>query len=299
AQGQSLEEMLRNPYVNLLKVSPNYFDTLRIPLIRGRVFETTDTLKTAGVAVVNRRLAERLRPGGDVVGMRIKVGTPDETDDYMKWKQWLEIVGVVGDIKQDEVGGQSALALYMSYQQLMDGNMYVAVKCKVPPVTLVNPVNQAVWAIDPEQATFDIKPMDERLADMLRPQRLASSVVGLFAVVALVLAAGGLYGVMAYSVGQRTREIGIRLALGAQPLDVVHMILRETGQLILAGLLLGGMAVLVFGKMVATLLFEISPFDPLTFGVVSTILCCVMLLAGFIPARRAASTDPVQSMRVD
>lgn len=289
--GQSADEQQRNPFANDLRVSPNYFQAMGIRLLSGRYLNEADTANTERVGVISRRLAERLFPNQDPIGKRLKAGA------LASDAKWTNIVGVVGDVKHEEVSGGAGFDLYTSYQQLGDSNMYLLLRTRVSPASLIPAATQAVWAGDAEQSAFNIVTMEERIADTIWQRRLAGTLFLVFAGLALALAAIGIYGVMAYTVGQRAREIGIRMALGAAPQDVQRMILRQGAGLIALGSFLGLLIALAGGQAIKSLLYGTSSADPATFLLVAGVLSSVALLACWLPARRATRVDPLQALR--
>jgi predicted permease len=290
-EGQSADEQQHTPFANDLRVSPNYFQAMGIQLITGRYLNEADTSQTERVAVISRRLAEHTFPNQNPLGKRLKAGAP--TSDA----KWATIVGVVGNVKHEAVSGDGGFDLYTSYQQVGDSNMYLLLRTKVPPRTLAAAATQVVWAGDPEQSTFNIVTMEERIADTVWQRRLAGTLFLIFAVLALVLASVGIYGVMAFSVGQRTREIGIRMALGAQSQDVLRMIVGQGARLIALGIVIGLVIALAGGRVIQSLLYGINSTDPLIYLFVLVVLSGVALVACWLPARRATRIDPLLALR--
>jgi putative ABC transport system permease protein len=290
-EGQSADEQQRNPFANDLRVSPNYFSAMGIRLMAGRFLNEADNAQTDRCAVISQRFAERMFPHQNPVGKRLKTGAVTSES------KWATIVGVVGNVKHEAIASDGGFDWYTSYQQVGDANMYLLLRTKVPPETLTAAATQAVWTGDPEQSTFNIVTMDERIADTVWQRRLAGTLFLIFAALALVLAAIGIYGVMAYTVGQRTREIGIRLALGAQPREVLRMIVGQGAKLIAIGLGIGLGIALVGGRVIKNLLYDISSADPLIYLLVLVVLASAALLACWLPARRATRIDPLHALR--
>jgi predicted permease len=292
-EGQSVEEQQRNPYLNDLRISPNYFQTIGVRLIKGRLLSEFDTTDSERVGVISQRLAERAWPGQDPIGKRLKVGGVDSQS------KWTTIVGVVGDVKHEEIAGEAGLDLYVSYRQVGDSNMYLLLRTKVAPMTLAGAATRAVWTGDPEQSTFNIATMEDRIADTIWQRRLSGALFIVFAALALVLASVGIYGVMSYVVSQRTREIGIRMAMGARPRDVLKLVIGQGAMLIAAGLGAGLIVAFIASQIINSLLYQVSATDPLTYLVVSLLLAAVALVACYIPARRAMKVDPMTALRVE
>jgi putative ABC transport system permease protein len=290
-EGQSADEQQRNPFVNDIRVSPNYFQAMGIPLVAGRTLTEFDTAATERVGVISQRLAERLFPGQNPLGKRLKVG------DLFSQSQWTTIVGVVRNVKHEEVAGDGGLDLYAPYQQVGESNMYLLLRTNVPPLNLAGAATRAVWASDPEQSVFNVTTMETRIADTVWQRRLSGTLFLVFAALALALAAIGIYGVMSYAVSQRKREIGIRMALGAQPKDVLRMIVGQGARLIALGLGVGLVVALLGSRLIHSLLYGISSADPLVYVSVLAVLTAVALLACWLPARRATKVDPLQALR--
>jgi putative ABC transport system permease protein len=290
-EGQTADEQQRNPFVNDIRVSPNYFQAMNIPLVAGRALTEFDTTTTERVGVISQRLAERMFPNQNPIGKRLKVG------DLFSQSQWTTIVGVVRNVKHEEVAGDGGLDLYVSHQQLGESNMYLLLRTKVPPLTLADAATRTVWDSDPEQSVFNVTTMEARIADTVWQRRLSGTLFLVFAGLALVLAAIGIYGVMAYTVSQRTREIGIRMALGARPQDVLRMIVGQGAKLIAIGLGIGLVVALIGSRLIHSLLYGISSADPLVYVIVLAVLTAVALLACWLPARRATRVDPLHALR--
>jgi putative ABC transport system permease protein len=291
--GQSAEEQQHNPYLNDLRVSPNYFQTIGVRLIKGRLLNEFDTAEAERVGVVSRRLAERAWPGQDPIGKRMKVG------GVSSQSKWTTIIGVVGDVKHEEIAGDGGFDLYVSYQQVVESNMYLLLRAKVAPMSLADGAMRAVWASDPEQSTFDIVTMEERIADTIWQRRFSGALFIVFAALALVLASVGIYGVMSYLVSQRTHEIGVRMAMGAGPRDVLKLVIGQGAKLIAVGLAAGLIVAFIAGRIINSMLYQVSATDPLTYLVAPLLLAVVALLACYIPARRAMKVDPIMALRTE
>jgi putative ABC transport system permease protein len=291
--GQSADEQQRNPFLNDLRVNPNYFQVMGIPLLAGRYLNEFDTENTERVGVVSQRLAERAFPNQNPIGKRLKVG------NLFSESKWTTIVGVVRNVKHEEVSGDGGMDLYAPYQQAVDANMYLLLRTKVPPLTVADVATRAVWVGDPEQSTFNVTTMEARIADTVWQRRLSGALFLVFAGLALVLASIGIYGVMSYAVSQRAREIGIRLAMGAQPGDVLRLVIGQGAKLIAIGLALGLVAAFVAARLMTGLLYQVSAVDPLTYLLVSSLLAAVALVSCYIPARRSMKVDPIIALRVE
>ncbi|HLL14391.1 MAG TPA: ABC transporter permease [Pyrinomonadaceae bacterium] len=270
--------------------TPDYFKTMRIPLKAGRAFTEQDRVDTPPVVVVNESLARRFFPGEDPVGKRLTVWRDE--------KFAREIIGVVGDVKSDRLDAETDAQIYVPYPQDAGwGGLSLAVRTTVEPETLTADVRGAVLSIDKNQPVFDIKTMDDVLAASVANNRLVVLLFGLFALFALLLATVGIYGVMSYTVAQRTHEIGIRMALGAQPADVLRLILKQGLVLTCAGVGLGLVGSLALSRLLESLLYGVSATDPITFGGLSLLLALVALVACYLPTRRAMKVDPMVALR--
>jgi putative ABC transport system permease protein len=270
--------------------TPDYFKTMRIPVKAGRAFAEQDRAESPPVVVVNESLARQVFPGEDPVGKRLTVWRDE--------KFAREIVGVVGDVKSSRLDAQTNSQIYVPYAQDAGwGALTLAVRTTVEPETLTAGVRGAVLSIDKHQPVHDIKTMDDVLTASVANNRLVVLLFGLFALFALLLATVGIYGVMSYSVAQRTHEIGIRMALGAQQADVLRLIFKQGLALTLAGVGLGLVGSFALSRLLSSLLFGVSPTDPVTFGGLSLLLAGVALLACYVPTRRAMKVDPMVALR--
>jgi putative ABC transport system permease protein len=273
-------------------IGPGYFSTMGIPLVRGRDFTEQDTTDTGYTVVVSEKMAKHFWPGQDPIGKRLKPGST--TSD----SPWREVIGVVKDVRQNDFVADPKLQMYMSYRQLkfLAPNALV-VRTSVDPMSLAIPLRNAVWAVDKDQPVSNIRSMEEIVAAAMARQRFSTMLLGIFAALALVLAAVGIYGVMSYSVAQRTREIGIRLALGAQRTDVLKLAMGQGLRLVIIGVGIGLVAALVLTRVMAGLLFGVSATDPVTFVTISFVLLAVAMLASYVPSVRAMKVDPMVALR--
>ncbi|MGH9401719.1 MAG: ABC transporter permease [Terriglobia bacterium] len=268
--------------------TPGYFRTMDIPLLRGRAFNKHDTANGPPVVIVNEMMARRYWPNANVVGKHIKIGGD---------KGWRQVIGVVKDVRQHALWESSRPMMYVPYAQDPWPSATIAVRSAIDPTTLVHSVRWVIGTVDKEEPVSNVKTMDKVVSVSIAPKRLNALLLGLFAALALVLGAVGIYGVIAYSVGQRTHEIGVRMALGAQKQDVLWLFSTQGLRLVLAGVGIGIVASLGLTRLMASMLYGVKPTDPLTFITVSLILLGVALLACYIPARRAAKVDPVVALR--
>ena len=272
-------------------VGGDYFRAMGIPLVAGRLFAEHDTRTSDRVVVVDDFMAKQFWPGTDAVGKRIRLGGVDSTS------AWMTVVGVVGRIKQDALDTESRIAVYFPHTQFPTRSMNVVLKTSADPMTLAGPATVEIRRMDPDLPVYNVRSMSERLDVSLARRRFAMLLLSLFAALALGLAAIGVYGVIAYLVTHGTREIGIRMALGATPRTILSLILRHGLTLAALGIVLGTAAALALARFMRGLLFEIQTFDPATFFGVIAVLTAVAVVATIIPARRAARIDPIQSLR--
>jgi predicted permease len=272
-------------------VAGGYFQAMRIPLRAGRLFDEHDTRETPRVIVVDDAFAAELWPGEDPLGKRVRAGGFDATPSSTPW---LTVVGVVSRIKQDRLDAGSRIALYHPHTQYPARSLNVAVRSAGDVAAAVR---AEVAALDPELPIHGLRTMDDRVTASLARRRFSTLLLAAFALLALALGVIGTYGAMAYEVSQATRELGIRLALGATPRRLVGLVLREGLTLALAGVAVGAGAALLLTRAMQSLLFGVPPFDPATFGAVAALLLAAALAACYLPARRAAAVDPVTSLR--
>jgi putative ABC transport system permease protein len=283
----------QDPAIGVGAVSPDYFQTLHIPLLSGRHVDERDGPTAQKVALVNEAFARRFFPKGDVLGKRVSFGC-EESDGLCR-----TIVGVVGNIRQESLTDEFASELYLPSTQMPMNSMTVFVRTASDPLSLVSAVRSAVLAVDNNQPIYDVKTLTERVSDATAVSRSLTVLFGSFALLALVLGSVGIYGIVAYAVTQRTQEIGIRMALGAQARDILHLVLRHGFVLVLSGVAIGVAAALALTRFLATLLFGITPTDTLTFVVVSAVFFLIAMFASFIPARRATRVDPLIALRYE
>ncbi|MBD0320300.1 MAG: ABC transporter permease, partial [Gemmatimonadetes bacterium] len=282
-EGQPLPAGAAAPFAGEWRVTPDYLRVMGIPLLRGRALTDADRQGAPAVALVNQAMARRFWPGQDPVGRRIKP---------VWWQEWITVVGVVGDVKDGGLQEESGLQLYRPVAQGPSTSMHLVVRTRAAPEALAAPVAQEVWAVDPDVPVSDVRTMREVVAASVAGPRSAMTLLGLFAGIALVLGAIGVYGVIAYAVSRRTQEFGIRMAMGASRGAVVGLVLRQGGRLAAAGVGAGLLAALVLTRVLASLLFGVSAADPLTFGVVALLVLGLALLASYVPAWRATRIEP-------
>jgi len=270
-----------------------YFETMKTPLIRGRFFNEQDTPESEKVAIIDENMARTYWPDDDPVGKRLKFGRVESKTP------WLTVVGVVASVKQYALDTESRVAFYTPHEQSPSGGLYVTVRTATDPRNIASAITAEARAMDPNVPIYDIKTMDQRLTESLARRRFAMFALGLFAGVAMLLAAVGIYGVMSYSVTQRTREIGIRMALGAPTRGVLTLIVGQGMLLAGAGVVIGLAGAVATTRLMSSLLYGISATDPITFGVIGILLASVALLACYVPARRATKVDPMVALRYE
>jgi putative ABC transport system permease protein len=272
-------------------VGDGYFETLGMPILRGRSFTRQDAEQSKPmVTVVNEALARRISPKGDAVGKVLLLGGGDNPRRVI-------VVGVKADTHQMGLDTEVRPELFLPTRTL--NSIALVVRTVDDPLRLSNAVQSQVWAIDPNQPAADVSSMDQRMADGLAQRRFNMLLFGIFAGLALLLASVGIYGVLAYTVTQRMREIGIRIALGASARNVAGLVLRQGLALALAGVVIGGAAAFALTRWMESLIFGVSPTDPVTFSAVSALLVTIALMASYVPARRAVRLDPMRSLRVE
>jgi putative ABC transport system permease protein len=294
-EGRSSPGDLQLPFALYRVVSPNYFRAMGIALQRGRLFDAHDAPDTQAVIVINQRLAEQYWPNEDPIGKRLKIGPVDSPN------QWLTVVGLVNNVRQTEIAEQKH-EIYVPYAQerrVFMSPRDLVVSTKQDPASVVAAVRQAVWSVDKDQPVSNVQTMDQVVAASISKERFQSLLLGLFAALALLLACVGLYGVISYSVVQRTHEIGVRMALGAKPVDVLRLVIRQGMGLTIVGLIVGVAAGSVVTRVLSDMLYGVGTRDPLTFVGAPLLLLLVAFLACYIPARRATRIDPLVALRYE
>jgi putative ABC transport system permease protein len=292
-EGQTPEQQRFNPHALAPRVSHDYFTVAGIPLLQGRSFFESENLNTPRVCVVSQELAKRFWPNDTPLGKRVKLAQV-ESD-----AEWRTVIGVAGDARYQGLDQGTGLAIYLPYNQATAGAMHLLVRTKGDPARLIESSRQAVWSVDPQLAIYSARTMETILANSTWQRRLWGVSFAVFAALALALAAVGVYGVMSYLTGRRTREIGIRMALGAQPGAVLRLVIGQGLKLVVIGMAIGLIGSLAMTRVMANLLFGVSATDPVTFAGVSLLLIIVAFLACWVPARRAAKVDPMIALRVE
>ena len=283
-----------------MAVSPDYFKAMGIPMVRGRSFDERDNETMPRVVIVDERLAEHFWPNSDPIGRRMYF--PDDMNNLLKTDEhttWLTVVGVTRTLRYENMDGSGAPvgAYYCPIAQDPDNTVTFAAKTAGNPDAIVRSLRGEILRLDPDLAVFDVHSMAERIDLSLAPRRTSMLLANAFGGVALFLATLGIYGVLAYLVAQRTREIGIRVALGSTRAKILKMVLREGLQLVIIGLVLGIIGAILLQKAIASEIYGVRPLDPLVLGSVTAVLAIVTLAACAVPARRAMRVDPIIALR--
>jgi putative ABC transport system permease protein len=270
-------------------VSPRYFESLGVPLRRGRVFDERDVAGSPMVAVIDQAFAARYFPGEDPIGRGLDIGNGSDG--------FYQIVGIVGNVRHDALDAEPGPTMYVPYKQDVFQSMWLAVRTDGEPAQLAAAARAAVPQLDAALPAARIGPLTDALSDSIAQRRFSMLLLVLFAAIAAFLAAVGLYGVVAYAVAQRTRELGVRMAVGARAGDIVRLVVGGGMRLALLGVALGTVAALGLSRILAALLFEITPFDPASYAATALGLLTVAAAACAVPALRAARVDPLAALR--
>jgi predicted permease len=273
---------------NVRIINPGYFDVMRIPLKLGRYFTGQDIKGAQETVIVNEALAERFWPNEYPIGKRLQRG---------KSGPWRTVVGVISDAKEYSAEKEPPIAVYYPAEQVIARNMYLVIRTTSDPVPMTSAIVKEIQAVDPEMPVYDVGSMDQRLYVSLARRRFSMFLLGVFALIALILAAIGVYGVMAYSVSQRTHEFGVRIALGARPDAILRLVIRQALILAALGVAIGLIGAFALTRVMSSLLFGVSATDLLTFVITSLLLGSIALMASYIPARRAAKVDPIAALQ--
>jgi putative ABC transport system permease protein len=276
---------------NFRDVSPNYFRTMDMPLIQGRAFTDHDNTDSPGVVIIDATLAHHFFPNEDPIGRHLQIPNASAVQ--------REIVGVVGGVRETGFDQQPRPTIYFPSGQSSDQTMSLVVRTDLPTGTILPAIKDAIWSVDKNQPVFEVRTMDQIIAEITSPQRVASFALDALAFLAFILAAIGIYGVTSYTVSQRVHEIGVRMALGAQPRDVMRLVLSQGVKFALWSMVIGLAASFALTRLMASLLYDVSATDPSTFIVVGVFFALTAVAASYIPARRAASIDPMVALRAE
>ncbi|MDQ6911845.1 MAG: ABC transporter permease [Verrucomicrobiota bacterium] len=295
AEGQSIDQQKSNPLANFQTVSSDYFKLLHIPLLQGRVFDERDNLSAPQVCIISARLAQRIWPNEQSIGRRLKLGSLTED------AEWLTVVGVVGDVRHQGLDRDFGPDFYKPSLQLAWKQMHYLVRARngIDPLSLVPAVRAQVAAASPETGVFNFGSLEKEMSDSLWQPRLQGWLLGFFSIVALTLAASGLYGAMAYGVAQRTREIGIRMALGATRARVLRLVLGQGMRAVAIGLLCGLSGAFVLSRLLGAVVHPGNPHDLTSYFIACLALMLAALLACWLPARRATRVNPSDALRTE
>jgi putative ABC transport system permease protein len=280
--------------MELRPATPGYFQAMGIPVIRGRGIEPGDTSRSASVVVLTESAVRKYFPNENPLGQSITLGwrRPEGLP-----KAGGEVIGVVADVKTLGLARDVVPEIYVPYAQLPMGSMDVVLRTSVPPLSLGPSVESVVRELDPEIPVARMRSLDALVARSISQPRFYVLLLGLFASTAVFLAALGIFGVMSYAVAQRSREIGIRMAIGAHPADVMRLMLKNAGALVASGIVMGLVGSLALSRSLSGLLFNLSPTDPVTLAGVAALLGAVALVASYLPARKATLVDPLLTLR--
>jgi putative ABC transport system permease protein len=287
-EGQDLNDN-QAPQIDTSTVSPEYFHMLGMTLVRGRLFNNQDVADTPMIALINEAAARTYWPGQDPVGKHVRLDPNKPV--------WVSIAGVIADARTESLADAGTPHLYLSAFQHRANDLVIFLRGQLDPGAMAAQVRTQVQSIDAELPVFQAQTLDDVLADSLTVRRFAMELIALFAAMALLLAALGIYGTISYLVSERTHEIGIRLALGANRSKIMRMVLRQGLELAIAGAAAGLIGAIVVSRLMAGLLYGVAPYDPLTFAGVTFVLTAVALAACYIPARRATRVDPMFALR--
>jgi putative ABC transport system permease protein len=289
-EGRASDDKNPMPDEELRQVSPGFFEAMEIPLLRGRQFRASDNTEAPPVIIINAALAKRYWPNEDPLGKRIAVGRSGSKE------KWSTIIGIVGDVRHRGLDYGAQPEYYAPLAQTPDNQTVLVVRSNQDAHALATSIRATLRSIDPAQPIAHVRTLDQVIADSVAPRRLSIWLLGLFATIALILASIGIYGVMSFLVAQRTHELGVRMALGAQRSDIMRLVVGHAGKLITAGTLVGLVLGVAGTHLLAALLYRVSPHDISTFGVVTVALGTIALLASYIPAARLIRSDPMLAL---
>ncbi|MGE0128224.1 MAG: ABC transporter permease [Blastocatellales bacterium] len=292
-EGRDVPQGQSPPHGDRWAATTDYFSTMKIPIIRGRFFDDRDTMESQPVAIIDETMARKYWPDEDPVGKRISFQSVQNN------RIWREIVGIVGHVKHRGLEGESRVQYYIPHTQMQNPNMNLVIRTDADPASLAGVARGAISGLDKDLPVFRVKTMEQFVVDSMAQRRFAMTLLGIFAAVALALASVGLYGVLSYSITQRSHEIGIRMALGARGADVLRLVVGQGMLLALIGVALGVIGAFLLTRLMANLLFDVKASDPLTFAAIALLLTLVAMVACLVPALRATKVDPMVALRYE
>ena len=287
------DEAAKLPAAFYDSVTTSFFSTMRIPLLAGRTFAETDNASAPAVIILSQAAAKKFFPDKDPIGQRLLLPPSARQPNPAP----LEVIGVVGDVPREGLNNETPYQVYASMDQRGWFFATLLVRSPMPVEAITQTVQRAIWTFNPEQTISSVAPVRTLVKQSLTQPQLYLTLFSMFAVLALLLASIGLYGLIAYSVTQRTREFGIRIALGAQVRDVLRLVIGQGAKFTAAGVIVGLLASIAVARLMQTLLFRTATYDPLVFSGVVLLLCVIAALAAFVPALRATKADPVSALR--
>jgi len=289
-EGRTSDDKNPSPDEEFRQVSPGYFEAMEISLLRGRRFSETDNADAPPVTIINAALAKRYWPNEDAIGKRINIGA-----SVMKEK-WATIIGIVGNVRHRGLDYDPLPEYYMPITQTPNSQAVLVVRSSQDPGRLISAIRSALREVDPAQPIAHVRTLEQVVGDSVAPRRLSIWLLGLFAALALALASIGIYGVMSFLVVQRTHELGVRMALGAQRHDILRLVVGHAAKLILTGTLIGLAFAFATTHLLAAMLYHVSPRDLSTFAFVTVVLGAIALVASYIPTSRVIRTDPMLAL---
>ena len=291
-EGRPVPEVGKIPSTDITRVSPDYFRAMGVRPLKGRVFTDQDNADAPPVCIVDETFARVYWPDDDPIGKKIHLGGPRD-----KEQPWMEIVGIVSHVKNYGVDQASRVETYLPFMQRPIGSFALVIRTSGNPADLTSSVRASVRSVDPDVPIFNVQTLEQISDDTVAQRRLSVALIAVFAAIALILAAVGIYGVMSYAVAQRTYEIGMRAALGARRSDILRLVVGQGMLYVALGTGIGAGCAFALSRLLTSLLFEIDATDPPTFSATIVLLASVALLACYVPARRAARVDPVIALR--
>ncbi|HEY6332629.1 MAG TPA: FtsX-like permease family protein, partial [Blastocatellia bacterium] len=297
-QGKPQSSASDMTFVEKEAITPGYFKTVGVELIRGRDFDDNDRADTENVCIINQTMARQLFNGEDPIGKEVKHGQPEDPFP------WMKVVGIVGDVRHGGLDSQASPGMFMPYRQVIPlyvdalaRKMSLSVRATAISGPLASSIRDAIWSLNGDMPIYDVKTMDNLISESAAEPRMRTTLLGAFAVLAIIMASVGLYGVMSQAVLRRQHELGIRLALGASSADVLRLVLAEGMALAAVGVVAGLLGAFALARLASSLLFGVSARDPMTYVMVSIFLLLVSLAASYLPARRATRVDPLSTLR--